>query len=303
MEVELNEFSLNSGLKVNKDKCTISRVNKTMSPVNEDVFPPFQRRQTDFDYIGFNVPFKLEDMWNKNIPPKVDRMFTELGNCSQLSSATVLGRVIVLKSLFFSHLPYFLKLVTLPYTDALSYLQKKLSNVVWNGKKTKMKFSKAVMPVYSGGLGMIDVTHRYHAIKVNLKQRALYTLDPQFWQLHLFSFFSIPFDLLIRCNLSQVGFSHFVNKPLPKFWKETFDIWIKFHYAHQGTKGNEEQILEFLSRPIVYIGVFGYNLAVKRYTLEINDWYNNQHWFSVIDALSATANDIPCKGFVSKNQA
>ena len=303
VEQELKEFSANSGLTVNYDKCTISRVNHNMTPPNQDTLPLFKRKQLNFDYIGMNIPFNLKDTWDANIPAKIDKMMTEMGTCSELGTTTVLGRVAAIKSLFFSRFPFFFESVVIPKEQVLISLQTKLNNIVWNGKKPKMKLVNAVMPVKKGGLGMIDVIHRYYAIKIQLLERALNTENVEFWQAHLYSLFSIPIDTLVASNIPPKSIKKFTVRPLPGFWQEVFDIWTKCHFVSNNTKASQEEIREFLSRPIAYNGAFGTNLLSKRYTPELKDYLDAHRWFSISDALTLTSNVFPPKGYISRTVA
>ena len=113
---ELKRFSLNSGLKINMDKCSITRINKQGLPPDVGAFPSFQRAQENFTYIGYHISLKQDELWEKNIPPIINKMIHELETCSQLGPASVLGRVLVFKSLFFSRLPYFLEMIPLSQT-------------------------------------------------------------------------------------------------------------------------------------------------------------------------------------------
>ena len=302
IDKELTEFSKNSGLTINREKCTISHINKAMSPVNDNVLPLFKRKLEDFDYIGLNVPFNFRDTWAKNITPRLDRMFMEISLCSEMGPNPVLGKVCVLKSLFFSRLPYFLELVTLPEGKerVLADVQTKLNNIVWNGKKPKMKLCNAVMPTNQGGLGMIDIQKRYSAIKIELLQRALDVWHVELWQAHLFSFFTAPFELVVRSNLSNNGLKHFFVKPLTPFWQEVLSLWVKFHYVSGSSEGTPEEFKEFVSRPMAFNSAFGVCLGDKRYVQELKDYFDEFRWFSVFDAISLSHTVFPQKGFITR---
>ena len=204
VEEELKEFSHNSGLTVNKDKCTVTHICKDSYDIDHEIFPAFQRKKQGLSYIGLNCTFDQEKLWNENIPSKIDRLTADIHTCSDWSESTTLGRITVLKLLFFSRFPYFFELVTQPRTldRGLKQFQSTLDNIVWNGKKPKLKLQNAVPRPFKGGLGMINVTHHYCAIKIDLLRQAVDTTHLQFWQAHLFSHFSVQFDEVLTCNLT-----------------------------------------------------------------------------------------------------
>ena len=184
VEEELVEFSINSGLKVNPDKCTISRINNAFLNPETDLFPQFQRKQDHIQYIGLHTNFKQEQLWESNITKIVDQMLAELSVCGELFSMTPLGRVNIIKSLFYSRLPYFFELVVLPNSQyKLQRIQESFSQCIWNGRKPKMKKVNTYALVKEGGLGMFDVSDvqmRYKAIKIAILQQAVDTQQLQF---------------------------------------------------------------------------------------------------------------------------
>ena len=70
VDQELKEFSSNSGLKVNKDKYTVTRLSSKGQPLDQDLLPLFQRNQEKFTYVGFDVPLKEKDLSAINVPQK-----------------------------------------------------------------------------------------------------------------------------------------------------------------------------------------------------------------------------------------
>ena len=193
----------------------------------------------------------------------------------------------VLKSLFFSKLPYFLELVDLPLDglEVLHIIQSKLNNIVLNGKKPKMKLNNSALPAYQGGFGMIDIVSHYTALKIHILERALNVEEVEFWQLYLFSFFSVPFDVVVKCNLSSRAITNLTVRPLPRFWKEIFQIWSKFHLVNSTTSGSQEQFLEFLARPAYFNSAYGSPLGRNCWSLQTMEYFEDHGWFSGKDIL------------------
>ena len=304
VEEELMEFSVNSGLKINKDKCSISRINSRSKEVDPEIFLAFVREKSSLKYIGLKCSFSKADLWELNIPPIIDKIITELSTCSELSNSTPLGRVIALKSLFSSHLPYFLELVILPSHKALKKIQSTLDRFVWNGKKPKMKLCNAALPQKEGGMGMINVEDRYAAIKIDILHKAVDTRNLQFWQAHLFAHFTVPFDIIIRSNLSFSLLKNFICKPLGPFWSEILQFWCRFHFVNHASVLDDNAIQEVLTRPACYNGAFGADIhPQKRWSERLMDTFFYYRWFSVADIISVGFNDFPLRGYITRNLA
>ena len=146
---ELKEFSRNSGLKINKDKSSVSVVGSDCS-LEVDRLPLFQRKPRQIDYIGFTFHPRSELLWKDNMSSKIDLMVRELRSTYGLSQCTVLERITVIKSLFFSRLPYFVEKLPFPDEQVIKNLQANLTDIIWVGKKPKMKLENSVAPVSEG---------------------------------------------------------------------------------------------------------------------------------------------------------
>ena len=155
---------------------------------------------------------------------------------------------------------------------------------------------------FKGGLGMINVTHRYCTIKIDLLRQAVDTTHLQFWQAHLFSHFSVGFDEILTCNLTYKSMQKFIVKKLSIFWKEVLGIGCNFHYKGNSHQLNKEQIHEVLARPAYFNSAFGSNLIDrKRWSHESKDFCLKQNWFVVSDITDPGL--LPLQGFISRGVA
>ena len=246
--------------------------------------------------------FDQTKLWEANIPAKIEKLKAEIHTCSEWLNTTTLGRINVLKSLFFSRLPYFLELVTISQNilRGLKKFQSVLDNLVWNGKKPKLKLQNAAPRPVEGGLGMINVTHRYYAIKIDLLCRVADTTHLQFWQAHLFSHFSVGFDEILTCNLTYRNMQHLMVKKPSLFWREVLDIWCKFHYRGCSHKLNKEQIQEVIARPAYFNSAFGSNIIAKnRWSPGFKEFFIKNNWFVVSDIVDPDS--IPVQKYFSRN--
>ena len=303
VDEELKEFSMNSGLRVNPDKSSVIRINKNSSDIDQDTFPSFQRQKTAFKYIGLNCTLDQKNLWKENIPRIIDKIEAELNACSEWTFTTPLGRINVLKSLFFSRFPYFFELVTLPETDignkGIKKIQSLLNNLVWNGKKPKMKLRNAAMHPANGGLGMINVKKRIEAIKIDLLRRAADVTQMEFWQVSLFSHFKVGFDTIIQANFPFRFLKYLLVKPLPPFWEDVFRIWTHFHFRGCTHKLDDDQIEEVVSRPAFFNAAFGDCIGCrKRWSVDLMDYFLQHRWLTVADMVNP--GPFPGKGFITR---
>ena len=232
LEQELKEFSLNSGLNVNKEKCTVTHLSPSLLPPDPNVLPLFKRNQDQFSYVGFNFPLQQEKLWDVNVPDKIATLLFNASRACNSVDTPPLGKVTAFKSLFFSTLPYFMEKLPLPGAPEISKFQSDLDKIVWNGKKPKMKICISVFPPLKGGLGMIDVAKCLQAQKLQVVQLALNMTHMEFWQSHLISLFRVPFDLAIRANLTYKVFLKLFIRPPPLFWQDAFKMWCSFLFCN-----------------------------------------------------------------------
>ena len=305
---ELKIFSQESGLKVNLDKCTVSRIGPMKNiPLEQDVFPQFKRANNEFHYIGFDFTFDPNKLWDRNVSPKFEHIFKEVCKTKDFTRVSLLGRVILLKSLFYSKVVYFTNVLPLPPPRKISLYQQQLNEIVWHGKQPKIKFSCAVAHPQQGGIGLINVDLRLKTQRLLILQAALNTIDIQFWQDHLYSLFRIPFDRLILSNLSFNHMKRFLcdNKSLHPFWQDILQIWCAFHYKNfKASVESESDIMEIVSRPAVYnSAVLSYLTLDKRLSSKMEDFYIDQGWFTLADFIQSDLRSLPKKGLVTQLNA
>ena len=290
VEEELNEFSLISGLKINKEKSSVNSI-KLKVPLDNDKLPFFSRNQGPISYIGFTLnPCSQESLWSDNIDVKFNLMMKDYRCTRELASCTTYERITVLKALFFSRLPYFMERLPLPSKQRMKYYQGCLSDLVWNGKQPKMKLNNIVASPSEGGMGMIHFENRLIALKLHTLAMACNTLHIEFWQQHLFNKFTVPFDSIIRANLKYSAFKALLKpgESLHQFWSDCFRCWCDFHFFDgRRFMQCEKEEQEVLFRPLalnsyIVIKIFP---SSKRYSNECIQFFEDQGWFSVADFL------------------
>ena len=303
VEEELNEFSLNSGLKINKEKSSVLKVGST-TPLEVDRLKLFQRNSGGIDYIGFHIG-EAKNLWSDNLNSRINTMLRDLRTSKDLFNCTVLERITVIKSLFFSRLPYFMEKTPLPPEKVIKEFQSQLSHFVWAGKKPKMKLNNAAAPIKEGALGIIDVSNRLKALKINIVALACKTHHVEFWQQHLFDKFVIPFDKVISCNINYQGILSLVKcgENLHQIWLDALKCWSDLYYINSSTfLDSDDYHQEVLNRPLAYNIPIMSKLYVKnkkKYHPDILNEMENFGWFTVADVLKKPAQGFSIKGILT----
>ena len=160
--------------------------------------------------------------------------------------------------------------------------------MIWNGKKPRMKLENTFKLVREGGICMINFCARLVTQKLDIIQKALDTTYMQFWQTRLYSLFTIPFDLLIRCNLNFSSLKNFMVKPLPAFWNDVFGCWCDFHFRNARLKViSEDNFKEVLYCP------------VKRYAPCLKEFFNDKGWSTMADMIYVGSRNFRAREYVS----
>lgn len=122
-------------------------------------------------YLGVNIPAKMEDAFNLNYPPLVQKVLKDLKRMSLLPFSLI-GRSNIIKT---TVLPKFLYLFqNLPITPPTQFFQKMQSafiSFIWNNKAARISIKVLYLPYNKGGL--------------NLPNLKLYYLAAQLGQIHL----------------------------------------------------------------------------------------------------------------------
>ena len=308
VEEELLDFSKVSGLQINQDKSSVTVLGKNQEKnLNVDRLPLFKRNKGPIEYIGFKFNVNMTHLWADNMTAKLDQMFKELRTSKDLFSVSVLERVTVIKSLFFSRLPYYMEKLPLPPYHIIKTVQRELSDVVWAGKKPKMKLSNAAAPPSEGGLGVIDFEKRLKALKVNMISLACNSDHVEFWQQHLFNKFIVPFDVVIKSNINFAGIKRLLKpgEVLHEFWNDCLRCWSEFYYFPSNRfMQDDNECQEVLNRPIAFNTTITSSIPLdKRYSLEVLELFMDKGWFTVADMITKGAEGVCAKGILTQQKA
>ena len=231
----LKAFERSSGLKVNYEKSIICRLgsnNETNLTTTTDCnFVWLQKGQT-FTYLGTklsvnpqghitgqgNFEFSTADM---------DRILSQL----RFGENSMLGRVLLIKSLFASRFVYKMSLLPVP-NKFLQAATRYFRSVLWNHHRPRIAGDTMQMEIEKGGFKMLNVFLQNKSLKFQWLHRALNTETEHFWQIQLHNVVKIPVRELLNCNLNSVGWRNlFKNtKAISPFWEDVLKLWYSTNF-------------------------------------------------------------------------
>ena len=170
---------------------------------------------------------------SQNYKDKLERIKATLG-CWKFRRLSLLGKVLILKSLITSQLVYILSpLQSSP--EAIKEINSIFYNFLWNGKGDKIKRNVMINDYSQGGLKMIDILSFNKSLKATWIKKYLDTENGGSWKL----FFDAELQryggkLAILGNLNSKDM-HSVIKVSDPFVKESLEIWSEISFEETVT--------------------------------------------------------------------
>ena len=165
--ITLQEFAIISNLKVNTNKSeyiSLSLTEKTIQELQE-VLQVEWRSKGVFRYIGVDIQISPEGVFQDNITsvlPAVQRVLAE----KNTSSHSLLGRVLVVKSLIASRFLYPLQYTQSPTQQLIKHIQRACNKYMWSYGIHHIKAPVTYQSVAQGGLGMYSFDQQNDALKL-----------------------------------------------------------------------------------------------------------------------------------------
>ena len=213
-----------SGLKMNYDKSSLVWIgSKKNSP--DRICSNFNFTWiTDqvFEYLGITFSVNLSSIPDLNYGKALSSINSLIGQWSK-RNLTVLGKVVVVKSLLLSKLTYVATALPSPSKTFLTNLQSLFFKFIW-GSTDRIKRDQLVQNYNQGGVKMVNI---YNYIK-SLKLRWIrgIGLSSDKWV----RFFNYYFYRSYRCNsffeVGRESLSTFANNIPNTFWKDVIFTWI-----------------------------------------------------------------------------
>ena len=192
-----------------------------------------------------------------NYTEKIKKI-TSILECWKFRRLTLLGKIVVLKSLVASQLVYILSPLQTNH-EAIKEINSMFYAFLWNGKGDKVKRKIMINDYTNGGLKMLDIASFNEALKVAWIKKCLYPENNGKWkcffdfQLEKFGGNALPKGNL---NLKDI-------KILDPFLKEIFEIWSEVCF--EGTITSDDH---FLSSPLWHNSL----IRIQNKPVLYNDW-------------------------------
>ena len=229
----LKEFAIISNLKVNETKSVVIPLG--IQPATRKKLQGlsnFKWLEGDsFKYVGIDVYTNpLEQTYSQAflLLPDVIRILKERDKVS----TTILGRVVILKSLVSSWLLYPLSLAPSPSPQEFRSLQAPCTDYVWANGLHPVKLETLCQDFTHGGCNMYSVRKQDQALKLAWLVRLL-SPTQQFWKTHLFNQFKVPLLQALNFNIKFNRWNRLLKsqESLHPFWTSVFRTWCEFHYT------------------------------------------------------------------------
>ena len=222
----LEEYELNSGMKVNYDKTTVYR----MGSIRNTNAKFYSSRKINcsnglVNILGVILTNDSEELVELNIRPLIKEM-SNLLRVWRARGLTLQGKIMVVNSLAASKLAY--RLSVLPFlTTALVKEIKDLFNAfIWNDKKPKIRYEVVTGLKTEGGLGLFNVQKKDITFKLGWPFKIQAS---KFLKHTVYVLMGNPCgDLIWQTNLTP----QYVDRMFPKrnVWTEVLKKWSELHF-------------------------------------------------------------------------
>ena len=226
---DLELFSTISGLKLNNKKTEVLWIGSCTG--REDRLSPEKNLKWAKDKVrslGVWISTNSTISMNKNYSEKLEKIRSCL-SCWEYRRLSLLGEIVVLKSLIASQIVYILS--PLPTNQqVLDEINNIFYKFLWDGKGDKIKRSIMISDYGNGGLKMIDLNSFNKALKLSWVRKYLNNDNSAKWKL-LFDFQLQDYggSDFFRCNLNRKDLSKYINVP-DSFIAEIVQIWAEISF-------------------------------------------------------------------------
>ena len=276
----LNKFRDMSGLKINIDKTAavwIGSFKNRNTKICNHLKINWNFNGT-FDFLGVHFDTNLEEMVKQNYDKSFQAMKKMISNWKK-RNLTVLGRVVVIKSLVLPKLSYMAQMLPNPDKEYIKQVNDMFFKYVWNDKPDRIKRNQFVQNYENGGVKMPDVESHINALKINWIRRFIRE-DKKWIKLSEFCVNVSSNDI---CCMGLSRFNILKDKINNKFWYDTLYIWSSLINVinHDDLDFNRiaKQYLWWNDKIKIGNKSVGYRHWIKKGVMFVNDLLNNNGTF------------------------
>ena len=214
----LNSFGRCTGLKINMQKTQAVWIgaSKSNPDINIDSFQVDFVHDQYFRYLGTDFHVNIDKIPDYNYDRIFDRIKRQMISWSK-RNITVLGRVVVVKSLLLPQFNHLFISTPNPSSKLMKTIKVRFLNFIWNNKPDKINRKQIVSSYQDGGLKMVDVELFCNALKMTWIRRVI--LNKCIDVKHLMQSFLKKSLLLDFGDKYYLSLAQSVENP---FWKDVF---------------------------------------------------------------------------------
>ena len=239
----LNSFYKISGLKVNYNKSAIMTIGKhtdvrQLASTSEEFV--WLNSGDKIKYLGIFVSDKYHLKDNECLLLLNSNDIANITHGLRYQNLSLIGRILILKSLVSSKLVYKFLHYPLPEQDTLKWINKVYFDFVWRGRH-RISAEDMIQPVEKGGFNMLNVFYECEALQFQWLSKTLTNVEERaVWEHYLRSCILIPLEQFLCCNCFPRAYYKMIKNvnSMPAFWHNLFKIWFKETYVRNALKEN-----------------------------------------------------------------
>nr|XP_039269731.1 uncharacterized protein LOC120344529 [Styela clava] len=234
-----------TGQKINRDKCTILLCGSSRSWQINNTYKDIALKREEIKLLGIYIgnSQKSRDKNWSNILANVQKIV----NLWKGRNLTIVGRVVVAKSLMLSKLWYMASFEFMPE----KYIQKMETIIwkfIWNDKAQMINRNISCSEFFEGGVKMMNIRNQIKALQVKWVLKLLEGCNNP-WSQRAKYFVNNYFDVLSKGNLEclYLNFKLETNIHIPKFYTSIINS-----FKQIGLKWNQPQNIAEISQEIIW---------------------------------------------------
>ena len=269
----LDSFTSISGLRINYEKTEAlwigtMRFQRRKIAAYQNISWPSHKVKA----LGVWLSTIKEEATTLNYEEKKETISKTIENW-QFRRLTLLGKIVVIKSLLASQLVYIMS--PLPTSsEHLKDINNLLYQFLWDGKRDKIKRAEMINDYATGGLKMLDIQTFNRALKAKWIQKYLDSRNKGKWKLFL-DFFLAKYNanLLITGNLNVADAASLeIDDP---FTKELIEIWSRLNFKRQPSDFSSipiwyNSLVRIDNKPIYYKSWYKAGILFQNHLLDEN---------------------------------
>ena len=234
----LDDFYNISGLKINIEKTNAIWIGSKKGS-NEVLCKEYKMNWVGvnhFNYLGVTLCTDLNAIVNVNYTTTMQAITKQIHHWSK-RFLTVLGRIVVVKSLLVPKLNHLVLSLPSPDNNVISELNSTFHHFIWGGKIDRISRNQMALPCNKGGTGMVQLESFIKALKITWIRRILkYDNNSKIYNLFKVNAVECNFDYS-----SHDYWKYVIEKCQNSFWKNVFTAWRDYTFLLVPT--NRAQVL------------------------------------------------------------